>query len=226
MRSQEPTEFSFRHQVESATLPTPRSWSRQPVSHPLTRTEQPLMAVTPRVHNGVVIDFATDLPTDSTCTCEADRVLTADRTFEIAPDAGGGWTSWARALTRLFTSLAARPTHCLVITQEPNQRYVQLAIGHGNVRLEASSNTYLTGDFRLSPADEERLLRVGFRSPWDEVEHEYARPKNWWLEEPIGHPIWITELVTHTLISIMAFDSRYPATITMFGADTPCKACS
>ncbi len=173
-----------------------------------------------------MIDFATNLPTDSTCTCRAERPLTAERTFELAPDAGGGWSSWARALTRLLTSLASKPTHHLVITQDPNERYVQLAIGHGNVRVEATSNTYLTGEFRLSPAEEDCLRAVGFRSPWAEVEHEYDRLQNWWLVEPIGLPVLIAELVTHTLISISGFDARHPVTITMFGADHPCKECS
>ena len=187
----------------------------------------PIWGVTPRVHNGVVTNSVSVPPTGSTCTCGFERDGAAPRTFEVAPDSGGGWTSWAVALGRLLTRLVDRPTQYVVITQEHNQRYVQLALGHGNVRVEATSNIYLKGDFRLSAAEEERLGALGFRSPWDDVELEDAEPENWWFEElSVGgdaRPVLIAERVVSTMTTVSAFDSRYPVTITMFGHDDACK---
>ena len=105
-------------------------------------------SATPFVHaDHVSSDTISEV--SSTCNCAAERLRTEERTYSIAPQAGGGWTSWSGAFTRFLVRFATLPTHCFVITQAPNQRYVQLMLGHGHACVEASSNEYLQGDFRL-----------------------------------------------------------------------------
>jgi hypothetical protein len=155
--------------------------------------------------------------------CAAERTRTLDRIFDVAPDAGGGWTAWALAFGRLLDRLADEATHCVVITQEPNERYAQLMLGHGRVHIEASSNEYLTGDFRLSRAEENELRTLGF-SPPDEVIDGF--PVNWWIERPFTTGSLVAELVATTLVAVMAFDGREPVHVNVFGADHPCVSCA
>jgi hypothetical protein len=134
--------------------------------------------VTPIVHNGFVTDT---IAFPARCHCPIEREVTRDRRFDIAPDAGGGWPAWSQAMGRLLDQLAGGPTHFVVITQEPNHRYVQLMVGHRRVHIEASSNAYLRGDFRLSPSEEELLQTLGFRPPEESFD---GFPDNWWVERP------------------------------------------
>jgi hypothetical protein len=166
-----------------------------------------------------------------TCTCETDEPRTRTNTFEVAPAAGGGWGAWAAASRRLVERLATGPTHCVVITPDPNQRYVQFLIGHGRIRLEMSSNHYLLGDFRLSGAEERYLAGLGF-SLDDQDEHDDEHddddprfPQNWHVTEPVD-PARTSAIVVHLLEEVAGFDPRWPITVAQFGADRPCPACT
>lgn len=161
---------------------------------------------------------------DDECRCETESERTIERNFSVAPAAGGGWTSWMTALARLFADLAPLPTHCIVITQDPNQRYVQLMAGHRHMRLEASSNHYLQGDFRLSPREESHLERLGFRRP-DHPDAVDRFPANWWIERGAA-PTAVADLLVHVMAAVMGFDDRFPVHVAVFGAASPCRACS
>jgi hypothetical protein len=179
------------------------------------------MAVTPRRHD---VGMSSDLVDHPACTCELARERTIERHFEIAPAAGGGTVAWAIAFGRLLMRLLALPTHCVVITQEPNQRYVQLILGDGHARVEASSNHYLDGDFRLGASEERHLRALGFNPP-EELDDE-GWPRNWWFASDHADPAQIADVLAHTAIAVMCFDERVPITINVFGADNPCETCS
>lgn len=157
------------------------------------------------------------------CTCDADRLRTRSQEFVIAPARGGGWSAWAEAFARLIERLAAQPAHCVVITQEPNQRYVQLMVGHGHAHLEVSSNHYLMGDFRLDEREERTIAALGFEPP-DTVD-ESLMPLNWWRDDEHADPEAIAGLVLTLLTALAGFDERYPVTVDVFGAEHPCPTC-
>ena len=185
-------------------------------------TAAPSNPVTPLVHTDHV-SSDTISEASGTCDCAVERLRTEERTYSIAPQAGGGWTSWGGAFTRFVIRFATLPTHCFVITQPPNQRYVQLMLGHGHACVEASSNEYLHGDFRLGQSEERVLERLGFRSPALGPAAQDAG--NWRIDQPNADPVHIAELLVATMSGVMAFDSRWPVTIEVFGADDPCEAC-
>lgn len=160
----------------------------------------------------------------SACDCLAERSRTETVTYSLAPRAGGGWAAWGAALTALIVRLTAAPTHCAIIDQRPNERYLQLMLGHGHARLEASGNGYLTGDFRLGESEERVLAGLGFRRP-STADSEDDLPENWSIDQPAADPAQLAQLVTATASSVMAFDNRWPITIDVFGADAPCEAC-
>lgn len=158
------------------------------------------------------------------CRCEVERTRTLPQhRFEVAPSAGGGWVAWGIAVGRLFARLITLPTHCIVITQEPNQRYVQAMIGDGHAHLEASSNHYLIGDFRLGEREVEHLHALGFCSPDDT---KPGWPPNWWMDCPDADPFALADLLTHTMAGVMCFDDSWPVTIEVFGAEHPCAYCA
>jgi hypothetical protein len=158
-----------------------------------------------------------------TCRCAIEIARTETRTYSVAPGDGGGWPAWTAALTGLLTRLATGPTHCLVITQEPNQRYVQLMLGHGHAHVEASGNAYLVGDFRLGESEEQMLAHLGFQHP--HTLDDRGLPENWWSDHDVADPAQIAETLTTALLGVMGFDERWPVTIDVFGADSPCEAC-
>lgn len=169
----------------------------------------------------------TDTATRS-CSCDAlaDRLQRA--TFDVAPGAGGGWEAWRVALGRLIARLGAGPTHCVVITQDPNQRYVQLLLGHGRVHAEVSSNHYLMGDFRLSPAEEGHLRRLGFDIDADH-DHDERFPHNWFRRDDLrdsGDASVNAAMMVHLVEVIALFDERRAIRVDVFGADRPCEACT
>ena len=159
-----------------------------------------------------------------TCRCAVEVTRTETRTYSVAPRDGGGWSAWTAALTRLLTRLATGPAHCVVVTQEPNQRYVQLMLGHGHAHLEASSNAYLEGDFRLGESEEQMLTTLGFEHP-DTLGDDRGLPENWWSDHDVADPERIARTVTTALLGVMGFDECWPVTISVFGADSPCEAC-
>ena len=125
--------------------------------------------------------------TTSACNCLAERSRTETVTYSIAPRAGGGWAAWGAALTALLVRLTAAPTHCAIIDQRPNERYLQLMLGHGHARIEASGNGYLTGDFRLGESEERVLAGLGFRRP-STADPDDDFPENWWIDQPTADP--------------------------------------
>lgn len=59
---------------------------------------------------------------------------------------------------------------------------MQLLIGHGHARVEASSNHHLSGDFRLGASEEHLLVALGFRNPCElDAECKFAR--NFWFDQ-------------------------------------------
>jgi T3SS (YopN, CesT) and YbjN peptide-binding chaperone 3 len=155
----------------------------------------------------------------STCSCELERARTVDAELELLPELGRHeWRGWTRALSELLGGLADGPVHVLILTQPVSERYVQLVVGHGTARVEASSNAHLRGD-RLSAHDERRLASLGYRRP------DAASPY-WALEEAVGLPEQLAELVAHTLVGIFGFDATSPLAVGRFGADRPCRSCT
>ena len=170
------------------------------------------------------MDTDTITEPSGTCRCAVEATRTETRTYTVAPRDGGGWPAWTAALARLLVRLTVAPAHCLIVTQQPNERYVQLMLGHGHAHLEASSNEYLLGDFRLGASDEAALASLGFRHPEELGDHS-GLPENWWIDHHVADPVRITQLLSTTLQSVMGFDERWPVTIEVFGADSPCEAC-
>lgn len=170
------------------------------------------------------MDTDTITEPSNACRCEVEVARTETRTYSVAPRDGGGWSAWTAALTRLLTRMATGPAHCVVITQEPNQRYVQLMLGHGHAHLEASSNTYLEGDFRLGETEKQTLATLGFEHPGT-LGDDRELPENWWSDHDVADPVWIAQTVTTALLGVMGFDERWPVAIAVFGADSPCEAC-
>lgn len=158
------------------------------------------------------------------CACLIDRGRTRTERFMIAPSRGGGWSAWAEAFTRLIDRLASLPAHCVVVTQDPNQRYVQLMVGHGRAHIEVSSNEYLLGDFRLDPGEEAFIETLGFERP-DPVSNA-GWPLNWWRNERPADSEAIAGLVLVASTTVLGFDDRHEITIDVFGADHPCDACA
>jgi hypothetical protein len=155
----------------------------------------------------------------SICSCELERARTVDAELELAPELGRQeWRGWTRALAELLRDLADGPVHVLILTQPACERYVQVVVGHGEARVEASSNAHLRGD-RLFAHDERRLASLGYRRP------DAASPY-WTLEEPVGLPEQLAELVAHTLVGIFGLDATSPLHVGRFGADRPCRTCS
>jgi hypothetical protein len=157
--------------------------------------------------------------------CRSEQLRTKFRTFRVTPNAGGGWPAWRGSFRRFALAHVGGPSHCLVITQDPNQRYVQLILGHGGARVEVSSNFYLSGVYRLDRADEALLVRLGFR-PRQELDPDEDRPKNWWLERHSADPVWLAGLVTEAVSRVAAFDPRQPVALEQFGKDRPCRICT
>jgi T3SS (YopN, CesT) and YbjN peptide-binding chaperone 3 len=170
------------------------------------------------------VDTDTITEPSGTCRCAVEATRTTSRTYSVAPADGGGWPAWTAAFTRLLGRLAVGPTHCVVVTQEPNQRYVQMMLGHGHAHLEASSNAYLVGDFRLAESDEAALADLGFLHP-DDLADDSGLPENWWIDHDVADPTHIAQLLTATVRNVMAFDEHWPVTIDVFGADSPCEVC-
>lgn len=164
------------------------------------------------------------MSTEESCSCNSDGARTQDRTYTLAPASGGGWPAWTAAFTRLLIRLVVEPTHCVIVTQEPNQRYVQLMIGHGHAHVEASGNTYLWGDFRLGPSEERLLDTLGFQHP-DRLDPRHSLPQNWWFDDERADPCRIADVLTAAMIGVMAFDVHWPITISIFGASAPCAWC-
>lgn len=178
---------------------------------------------TPLVHDGVVANhLSASSATECRCDELADRV--GSQSYSIAPARGGGWAAWTTAFARLLTRLVLEPTHCLVVTQEPNQRYVQMLLGHGHAHVEASGNRYLTGDHRLDATEERLLQSLGFR-PAGELPPESTGPYNWWFDVDVADPVAIADVLTVAIRSVMRFDQRYPITIEVFGAAAVCEFC-
>jgi hypothetical protein len=181
------------------------------------------LAVTPSRHHGVVDDdTVSEQHADCTCDAARDRTLDQQR-FEVAPAPGGGWVAWAVSFGRLLARLIDLPTHCVVVTQRPNQRYVQVMLGDGRAHLEASGNEFLEGDFRLGETEHEHLHALGFDAP-DEGAPDSV--PNWWMDHPDADPFAVADLLTHTMVAVMGFDDGWPVTIELFGADQPCAVCA
>jgi hypothetical protein len=153
------------------------------------------------------------------CSCDNERAATVDAAIEMLPAHGrDAWRGWTLALAALLDDLSGGPVHVLLLTQAGRERYVEVVIGHGSVRVEASSNAHLRRD-RLSAEDERRLAALGYHRP----ERTTTR---WWLEEAVGLPEQVAELVAHTLVAILGFDAGAPLGVDRFGADRPCRSCS
>jgi hypothetical protein len=168
---------------------------------------------------------ADDTEDDGCDDCRSERIRTKFRTYSLTPDAGGGWPAWRGSFRRFAAAQIDGPSHCLVITQDPNQRYVQLIMGHGAARVEVASNFYLRGIYRLDRSDEALLTCLGFR-PRQELDPGEDRPKNWWLERHPANPEWLAGLVTEAVSRVAAFDPRQPVTLEQFGKDDPCRVCT
>ena len=170
------------------------------------------------------MDTDTITEPSGTCRCAVEVTRTETGTYSVAPHDGGGWRAWTASFTRLLARLVVGPVHCLVITQEPNQRYVQVMLGHGHAHLEASSNAYLAGDFRLGESEEQVLTTLGFEHP-STLGDDRGLPENWWSDHDVADPVHIARLLSTTLQSVMAFEEHWPVSIDVFGADSPCEAC-
>lgn len=167
----------------------------------------------------------TAITEESICTCDPTRVEPPPAAFVVAPAAGGGWPAWTAALSRLVAGILDRSSHALVLTQEPNQRYAQLLVGHGRAHVEAASNQYLTGDFRLGPSEEAVLTSLGYR-PAEDLDSVRGLPSNWWLDVAPADPLGVAELLMVTVVTVAGFDAAWPVTVSVFELEHPCAACT
>jgi hypothetical protein len=83
---------------------------------------------------------------------------------------------------------------------------------------------YLAGDFRLGPSEEAVLRALDFRVP-ESPHPDASLPRNWWLDVEHADPRAIAELLMAAMIRVMCFDERWPVTINIFGAESPCATC-
>ena len=157
-------------------------------------------------------------PVSAACSCEHDRALTRDAELVIEPDARV-WRGWTVGLEALLGELAEGPAHALICSQPGRRHWMELRVGHGEVRIDVPSNATLVGDTRLGADDERRLRSLGFQRP------AVGRP-TWRLEEPIVLAARSTELVAHVLVAILGLDATKPLVVDRFGADHPCRACT
>jgi hypothetical protein len=171
-------------------------------------------------HGGVELTRTGEIDEPATaCSCADERAATVDAAIEMFPAHGrDAWRGWTAELAALIGDLAGGPVHVLLLTQQGTERHVEVVVGHGSVRVEASSNAHLRGD-RLSADDERRLAALGYHRP------DRTTPR-WWIEEAVGLPEQVAELVAHTLIAIFGFDAAAPLGVDRFGADRPCRSCS
>jgi hypothetical protein len=146
--------------------------------------------------------------------------------YELAPAAGGGWHEWAAALVRLLRRVGGEPARALIITQDPvTQRYVQMQIGHGVARVEASSNAYLLGRSCLSDDEEELLNRIGWRAPVSEVDQPDEYPSNWTLPRVCGCWDDLTEVILATIVGVFGFIDSVPVKVQAFQLERACRDC-
>ena len=155
----------------------------------------------------------------SACSCAVERARTVDAELELHPERGRDeWRGWTRELASLLRDLAEGPVHLVLLTQPGHEQHVQVIVGHGEARIEASSNAQLRRE-RLSGDDERRLASLGYRRPG-------LGSPSWSLEEPIGLPEQLAELVAHTLVGIFGFDPAAVLGVDRVGATRPCRTCA
>lgn len=140
------------------------------------------------------------------------------------PSRIGGWVQWSALLLQLLHDIGNEPTRVVIIEQpHRNDRYVQMLVGHGFARVEASSNQFLQGTSRLSGVDERLLTLLGWQAP-----NTAARTPspNWTL--PLVEADWqnLVETITATVVGIFGFSEQLPVQWSIFAADHPCHDCS
>lgn len=103
------------------------------------------------------------------------------------------------------------------------QRYVELLIGHGKAYVEASSNGYLLGEHRLSAADEELLVAIGWIAPKTDVDDPERFAANWTLPLVVGDWDALVEVLLAAITCVFGFDEQVPVEMRSFPADHPCR---
>lgn len=147
--------------------------------------------------------------------------------YSVVPAMGGGWQSWSAALLRYMVKMGPQPTQAVVITQPLiSDRYVQFQIGHGIAHAEVGSNVYLMDDSRLTPADEQTLVELGWDPPESDEDDADKMPANWSL--PLIHGDWshLTQMLLATIVGVLGFREDVQVEMHTFTCDNPCRACS
>jgi hypothetical protein len=166
---------------------------------------------------------------DSCSVCRQLRLeRREDALYELTPDTSGGWVQWSSAILRLVRRLGDQATHIVTIEQRSRTgRSLQLTIGHGVARLEASGNAHLTGSSRLTGVDERLLTLLGWTAPAQGGHGHPSEPsQNWTM--PLDHGDWagLVENITATIVGIFRFSGQIPVSVQVAQASRPCGSCS
>ncbi|MGD0312240.1 MAG: hypothetical protein ABSC90_07245 [Acidimicrobiales bacterium] len=101
-------------------------------------------------------------------------------------------------LMGLLGTLCERPGRWILIVEDsaqPNHFWQALAYEDGSLVAEIVSNFYLTGDDRLSPTQEDALIRLGWKGP------EPPNRPNWLRVEPTTTPA-VAEVASQAVRSL------------------------
>lgn len=147
--------------------------------------------------------------------------------YKVIPAKGGGWQKWSEALLRYVIKMGTEPTQAVIISQPHlSQRYVQFQIGHGIAHAEVGSNVYMMGDARLTAADEQALVELGWQPPESDEDDEDEMPANWTLRLIRGDWSYLTQMLLAAMVGVLGFREDALVEMKTFTCDHPCRDCS
>lgn len=117
------------------------------------------------------------------------------------------WHNFANALRKTLAHMAQ--DQYLILQCKGSNRFVQFATQHKNIRIEASSNHYLSGRDALSKKDIRVLLQLGWKEPTGTPEQSTPErdpdgSSNFFLELPLNNNFTrLTTLAIKTLSEVM-----------------------
>ena len=139
--------------------------------------------------------------------------MSSDGSGEASSDGvrdGGGGGDWAPFSVALGSVIGVLEVDQFLILSGTGNRFVQVMVDHGGVRLESVSNQYLTPEHQLDFEGLDRLKGLGWNepshfSPGDPVPL-VGSPNHFIDLGRGGDPQWVAEILVETLRGIHRVD--------------------
>jgi|GEM_PF-6559883 len=147
----------------------------------------------------------------------ADRLI-ARSSLMVSRD----WNEWEARARTLIASLANDSVHALIFAA-PNDRYVQMQLGHGRGRVEVSSSVTASDAGADVELIAKSLIDVGFAAP-DRSLHPVSHSPNWSLDIGAVDSPMVAELVTFVVRDLMRTEPL-DVEVSGFIVDWPCASC-